>query len=193
MIHVRKRDWMGCAVAAVAMISNRSYTAVATHRPKLDLAWTRTPRGLCALLEAVTEFEWSFFPKWCPQPRVRDWRPAAGPVPAFIHDKPRGAKLAQWIVVHDGVVYDSSLHSPEPVGQYRYRDWVVMIAARPGPPEELARTRAREPIPRLRTAARIGGRAESSVAAIVGSSRGFSAIAARADAAAKSDPASWAN
>jgi len=112
MIHVRKCDWMGCAVAAVAMISNRSYGAVANHWPKLNLAWTRTPKGLCALLEAVTEFEWRFFPRWCPQPRVGEWSPRAGPVPAFIQDKPRGAKLAQWIVVHEGVVYDSSLKTP---------------------------------------------------------------------------------
>jgi hypothetical protein len=173
MIHVRKRDWMGCAVAAVAVISNRSYAAVANHWPKLDLAWTRTPRGLCALLQAVTEFEWWFFPKWSPQPRVREWRPIAGPVPAFIQDKSRGAKLAQWIVVHEGVVYDSSLQSPHAVGEYVYRDWVVMVAARPGPPEELARARAREPVPRLRTSVRVDGRAEPFASAERGGIRRF--------------------
>src|SRR5262245_34293995 len=165
MIHVRKRDWMGCAVAAVAMVSNRSYAAVVDHWPNLDLAWTRTPRGLCALLEAVTEFEWRFFPEWSPQPRVGEWNPPAGPVPAFIQDKPRRAELAQWVVVHDGVVYDSSQQSPHPVRRYPYRDWVVMVAARPRPPEELARARAREPFPRLRASALAGGRAESVAAA----------------------------
>jgi hypothetical protein len=189
MIHVRKRDWMGCAVAAVAMISNRSYAAVANHWPKLDLAWTRTPQGLCALLEAVTEFEWRFFPRWSPQPRVGEWSRRAGPVPAFIQDKPRGAKLAQWIVVQDGVVYDSSQQSPQPMGQYQYRDWVVMVVARPGPPEELARACAREPIPKLRGSARVGGRAEPSVATDSGSILQLSPIAPRAVAAALRDAA----
>jgi len=58
------------------------------------------------------------------------------------------------------------------MGQYQYRDWVVMVVARPGPPEELASASAHEPIPRLRESVRVG-RAEAFASAERGGIRGF--------------------
>jgi hypothetical protein len=46
MNHIPKQRWMGCAVATAAMLSGRSYEAVAAHWPDLDEARTRTPREM---------------------------------------------------------------------------------------------------------------------------------------------------
>src|SRR4051812_35589413 len=86
MNHNPKQQWMGCAVAAAAMLADCSYEDVAGHWPDLDEARMRSPQELCALLEAVTDAEWHFSPCWHPEPRVGEFRPPPWPVAVWIQD-----------------------------------------------------------------------------------------------------------
>src|SRR5947199_6833340 len=82
MNHVPKQQWMGCAVAAAAMLAGRRYEEVAAHWPDLDEASTRSPRELCALLEAVTDHEWYLAPCWNKR-RVHEFSPPRWAVAAW--------------------------------------------------------------------------------------------------------------
>src|SRR5262245_26100886 len=86
MNHIPKQRWMGCAVAAAAMLADRSYEEVAAHWPDLNEARLRSPRELCALLEAVTDTEWFLSPCWYPQPRVYEFVSPSWPVVVWIQD-----------------------------------------------------------------------------------------------------------
>jgi hypothetical protein len=141
--HVPKQQWLGCAVAAAAMLSGRSYEDVAAHWADLDEARTRSPGELIALLEAVTDTEWHFAPLWHPQPRVREFVPVPRPVAVWIQDAALRPRNGQWVVVKGEVVYDPGEPTAHPVSRYPLRDWVVILVARPGPPEELVRLRER--------------------------------------------------
>jgi hypothetical protein len=70
MKHIPKQQWMGCAVAATAMLADVSYEEVAAHWPDLDEARMREPGQLCRLLEAVTDVPWHFCSRSHPQPAV---------------------------------------------------------------------------------------------------------------------------
>lgn len=141
MNHIRKRDWMGCAVAAAATLSNRTYEEVAAHWPDLSAARLRHPKELCALLEAVTDSPWHFAPCWLPHPRLGEYMP--GPVPAavWIQDRSIHPQLGHWIVMDGEMVHDSRKRTPRLLTDYTLRDWVVTLVAKPGLPEELVRLR----------------------------------------------------
>src|SRR5438876_10926948 len=106
MNHIPKQQWMGCAVATAAMLADRTYEEVAAHWPNLREARMRSPRELCALLEAVTDTEWYLSPCWHPQPRVREFAPPPWSVAVWIQDAVFHPQFGQWIVMRDGVVYD---------------------------------------------------------------------------------------
>jgi hypothetical protein len=153
MNHIPKQQWLGCAVATAAMIADRSYEAVAAHWPDLDEARMRSPRELCALLEAVTDTDWHFCPCWHPQPRVREFLPPQWPVAVWIQETALRPHFGQWIVIKDHIVYDPGERTAHPVSSYPRRDWVVTLVAQPGPPEELVRIRERKRRQRLRDVA----------------------------------------
>jgi hypothetical protein len=139
MNHIPKQQWMGCAVAAAAMLADRSYEEVAAHWPDLDEARMRSPRELCALLEAVTDTEWFIAPCWYPQPPVYEFTSPSRPVAVWIQDADFRPRFGQWIVINNDVVHDPGERTPHPVSGYPRRDWVVAVVAQPGPPEEFAR------------------------------------------------------
>jgi hypothetical protein len=144
MKHIRKRDWMGCAIAAAATLANRTYEDVAAHWPDLNPARFRYPRDLCALLEAVTHSPWHFSPCWLPHPRLEGYSPGPAPVAVWIQDRSRDPQFGHWIVLDGPIVHDSRKRTPQLVTHYRLRDWVVTLVAKPGLPEELVRLRQRK-------------------------------------------------
>ncbi|HBI41440.1 MAG TPA: hypothetical protein DDY78_01105 [Planctomycetales bacterium] len=144
MNHIPKQQWMGCAVATAAMLADRSYEEVAAHWPDLKEGRMRAPQELCALLEAVTDIEWRFFPCWHPQPRVREFSPAQCPVAVFINDAELRPRFGQWIVVEDEVIHDPGERTAHSISSYPLRDWVVTLVAQPTRPVELARWRDRK-------------------------------------------------
>jgi hypothetical protein len=143
MNHIPKQQWMGCAVATAAMLGARSYEQVAAHWPDLDEARMRSPRELCALLEAVTDREWYLAPCW-DTPRVVDFLPPQWPVAAWIQAAVFRPCFGQWIVIKDKVVHDPGESTESLVTSYPRRDWVVTMVAQPVPPEELVRIRDRK-------------------------------------------------
>src|SRR5262249_17962632 len=138
MNHIPKQQWMGCAVATAATLAGRSCEEVAAHWPDLDEARMRTPRELCALLEAGTDQEWDLVPYWH-KPKVRECAPRPSPVAVWIQDVPLRPQFGQWIVIKDKVVHDPGERAEFLVGEYPLRDWVVALVAQPMPPEELVR------------------------------------------------------
>jgi hypothetical protein len=141
MKHIAKQQWMGCAVAAAAMLADRSYEEVAAHWPDLDEARMRSPRELCTLLEAVTDTEWYLAPCWHPQPRVANFVSPSWPVVVWIQDADLRPQFGQWIVIDHGIVHDPGERTSYPVSSYPLRGWVAKLVAQPALPEELARSR----------------------------------------------------
>src|SRR5262245_24297604 len=136
MNYIPKQQWMGCAVATAAMLSDRRYTEVAAHWPDLDEARMRCPRALCGLLEAVTDTEWTFSPCWYPLPQVHAIVPPQWPVAVWIQDVDLRPRFGQWIVITDEVVHDPGECTTHPVFSYPRRDWVVGVVVQPTRPEE---------------------------------------------------------
>jgi hypothetical protein len=150
MNHIPKQRWMGCAVATAAMLANRTYEDVAGHWPDLDEARMRTPRELCALLEAVTDTDWHLVPCWHPQPRVGEFAPPPWPVAVWIQDAALRPQFAQWIVIDGDVVHDPGEGTAQPVSSYRLRDWLVELVVQPTRPEEVPCLREAKRLQRYR-------------------------------------------
>lgn len=146
MKHIRKQQWMGCAVATAAMLADRSYEEVAAHWPDLNEARMRYPGQLCALLEAVTDTDWQFSPCWHPQPRGRELLIPEWPLAVFIQDSGLHPRFGQWILLKDEVVHDPREWTVHPMKWYPLRDWIVSLVAQPTRPKELARNRDRKRI-----------------------------------------------
>jgi hypothetical protein len=144
MNHVRKRHWMGCGIAAAATLVGRTYEEVAAHWPDLAPVRLRYPQDLCALLAAVTDSEWHLQPVWLPHPRLGGYSPGTAPVAVWIQDRSIRPQFGHWIVLDGPMIHDSRKRMPQPVTQYRLRDWVVTMVAKPGLPEELIRLRHRK-------------------------------------------------
>jgi hypothetical protein len=140
---------MGCAVAAAAMLADLSYEDAAAHWPDLDAARTRSPRELCALLEAVTDTERLLSPCWHPQQPVHRFPVPPWPVAAFIQDAGLRPRFGQWVVLMDGIVHDPGKWTAHLVDRYRRRDWVVTCVAQLVRPEEVERSRERKQAERV--------------------------------------------
>lgn len=143
MNHIPKRQWMGCAVATAAMLADRSYEEVMAHWPDMDEAHMRSPRQLCALLEAVTDQEWYLAPCW-DQPLVHAFLPPQRPEAVWIQDAAFHPQFGQWIVIKDKVVYDPGQWTEQNMSSYPRRDWVATLVAQSEPPEEFIRIRDRK-------------------------------------------------
>lgn len=144
MNHVRKRHSMGCAVAAAATLSGRTYEEVAAHWPDLTPARLRIPQELCALLAAVTNSEWHLQPLWLPHPQLGEYSSGPAPVAVWIQDRSLHAQFGHWVAPDGPMVHDSRKRMPQAVTHYRLRDWVVTMVAQPGLPDELIRLRNRK-------------------------------------------------
>lgn len=136
MNHIPKKHQMGCAVATAAILSGRRYEEVAAHWPDLDEAWTRSPRELCTLLEAVTDYPWYLEPCW-DKPQVLKFAPPQWPVAVWIQDATRRPDFGQWIVINGEVVYDPREQTELLVGHYPLREWVATTVLQPVPPIRL--------------------------------------------------------
>ena len=143
MIHVPKRQWMGCAVATAAMLADRSYEEVAAHWPQLSEARMRKPGELCALLEAVTDVEWQFSPCWHPQPHLYQFTVPPWPVAVFAQDAELHPRFSLWIVLNDAIVHDPAERAAYSMIDYPRREWVVSCVVQPCRPDEFTRGRAR--------------------------------------------------
>jgi hypothetical protein len=154
MNHIRKQEWMGCAVATAAMLADLSYDEVAAHWPDLTSAQLRWPRDMRALLESVTETEWQFSQCWHPVRPVRDFPFPHEPVAVFIEDAAPYSRFGQWIVVRDEIVHDPGQSGAYLTSRYPLRDWLVTWMAKPAQPAELAHSQARNRLHKLRNALR---------------------------------------
>jgi hypothetical protein len=143
MNHIPKQQWMGCAIATAAMIAGRSYEEVTTHWPNMDEAFMRSPRQLCALLEAITNQEWYLAPCW-EKPKVHEFSPPNRLVAVWIEDAAFHSQFGQWIVIKDKVVNDPGELTEHKMSTYPRRDWVVTLVAQSEPPEEFIRIRDRK-------------------------------------------------
>ena len=150
MKHIPKQQWMGCAVAATAMLADVSYEEVAAHWPDLDEARMREPGQLCGLLEAVTDVPWGFSACWNLQPAVSQFSFPSWPVAVFIQDNGVNPRFGQWIVVRNEIVHDPGAWTSHVVARYPGRDWLVTYVAQPLRPEQFARSLARRRLQQIR-------------------------------------------
>lgn len=154
MQHIRKQDWMGCAIAAAAMISDLDYEQVAAHWPDVDAARLRWPRELRALLESVTDTEWRLTQCWHPLQPVREFAFPAWPLAAFIQDARKHPRFGHWVVVRNEIVHDPGESGVHLASRFPRRDWLVAWTAQPVCPNELVRSRVRNRLRRIRNALR---------------------------------------
>jgi hypothetical protein len=118
MRHVPKQDFMGCAIAAAAMLTGRSYSEVAAHPRGSDPADARIPDRFRRLMEALTYRAWQVT-ALAPEPAVAALDVPEWPVPVFIHNP----LFAHWIVVDGQTVHDPGDWSAVPMRRYARRQW----------------------------------------------------------------------
>jgi hypothetical protein len=151
MKHIPKEKWMGCAVAAAAMLADLEYDQVETHWPDLSDASLRCPRQLCNLLDSVTETHWRLSQCWHPLKSISQVAFPRWPVTVFIQDEAPRPRFAQWIVVKDEIVHDPGRWSTDTINSYPLRHWLVGWIAEPYRPEELATNQARRRLRKVRS------------------------------------------
>ena len=139
MHHIRKESWMGCAVAAGAMLTDSSYEEVAAHRPGLDAGRSRwPPKQFRALLESLTHINWRLRRCWFRCRHVHQFPFPDWPVAVFIQNRKRRPRFGQWIVVKRNIVHDPGMSSACLLNTYQYREWFISWIAQPKRPIELA-------------------------------------------------------
>jgi hypothetical protein len=106
MKHVAKQDWMGCAVATAAMLADCTYEEVAARPSLPDLARTRYPNELCALLAGITGSAWRVTAFWFRRPVLAQFAFPEWPVAVFLEDAPFRPRIGQWVVVKRELVHD---------------------------------------------------------------------------------------
>jgi hypothetical protein len=126
---------MGCAVASAAMLGEMSYDEALARWPVPDVAWTRDPQHMLALLQVATETEWELFSANLPTVCVNDLLSYPWPVAAWIQDAAIRARHAQWIVIDDQIIHDPSEHVAWAKRSYPRRDWFIGMIAQPVRPE----------------------------------------------------------
>ena len=149
MRHVPKQQWMGCAVASAAMLGELSYDEAAARWPVPDVAWTRDPQHMLALLQVATETEWELFSANLPTVRVNDFLSYPWPVAAWIVDAAIRARHAQWIVIDDQIIHDPAEHVAWAKRSYPRRDWFIGMIAQPVRPEVVFEMQTRRQADRI--------------------------------------------
>jgi hypothetical protein len=142
MLHVRKKKWMGCAVASAAMLADFDYDDVEAHWPDVDEARLRCPKEFRALLESLTESEWRLSEPWLPVKSVLQFAFPEWPTAAFIRDAPFQARFGQWIVVKGKIVHDPRESRACLINHYSFKDWPVTWTLQPARPDELTGRRS---------------------------------------------------
>jgi hypothetical protein len=134
---------MGCAVASAAMLGEMSYDEALARWPSPNVAWTRDPHNLLALLEIVTETQWQLLSFVVPNVRVNDFASCPWPVAAWIQDAALENRFGQWIVVDDQIVHDPGEWRAWTKDAYPLRDFFVGKVAQPVRPEVLFKNQTR--------------------------------------------------
>jgi hypothetical protein len=111
---------MGCAIAAAAMLTGRSYREVAEHPWGGDPAVVRYPARLQRLLEVLTRTPWRLV-RPSPEVTVADLDLPDWPVPVFVHDHRHG----QWVVADRGAIHDPEYRTSLALAVYPRRLWRV--------------------------------------------------------------------
>jgi hypothetical protein len=143
MKHVRKQEWMGCAVATAAMLADLTYEEVAARQVNLDTARMRWPNKLCALLQGVTETKWEVTSYLFHRPALACFSFPQWPVAVFLQDAPFRPRFGHWIVVKREIVHDPGEWNVYTVNGYPRRDWRISCLAQPVRPAEFAQNQAR--------------------------------------------------
>lgn len=157
MKHVRKQDWMGCAVATAAMLADLTYEEVAAWPSLPDLARTRWPKELCALLTRVTDCEWRVTPFWLRHPMLAHFSFPEWPVAVFLQDAPFHPRLGQWVVVKRNLVHDPGEGTVYTVSKYPRRQWRMASLVEPRQPSVFAGDQARRRLNRIRQVLQMEG------------------------------------
>ena len=155
MKHIRKQQWMGCAIASAAMLAELSYDEVATHWPQLNEAQMRWPRELRALLESVTDTDWQLSQCWHPVQPLREYPLPQWPAALFIEDRAQKPRYGHWIVAKGEIVHDPGESGAYHLKRYLRKDWVVTWIAQPSQPDELTERQARNRLRTVRNALRL--------------------------------------
>jgi hypothetical protein len=150
MKHVAKQDWMGCAIATAAMLADFTYEEVAARPSLPDLARTRYPKELCALLAGVTDSQWRLTTFWFHRPVLAHFCFPEWPVAVFLQDAPSRPRLGQWVVVKQELVHDPGEWTVHTVRKYPRRDWWIASLAQPRRPASFAADQARRRTDRIR-------------------------------------------
>lgn len=138
MLHIPKREFMGCAVATAAMLADVTYEQAA------DEGWPSTPERLRwdyklkELLESLTNVKWKLSSCWWPA-RVRKYRFPDWPVAVFIEEAWPSAQYGQWVAVRGRLIHDPGYACVFPAERYPLRDWFVTNTLVPASPERLTR------------------------------------------------------
>jgi hypothetical protein len=140
---------MGCAVASAAMLGEMSYDEALARWPSPNVAWTRDPHNLLALLEIVTETQWQLLSFVVPNVRVNDFASCPWPVGAWIQDAALGNRFGQWIVVDDQIVHDPGEPKAWAKSSYPLGRWFVGKVAQPVRPEALLENQTRRQSERI--------------------------------------------
>jgi len=157
MKHVIKQEWMGCAVATAAMLADLTYEEVAARPSLPDLARTRWPKELCALLEGVTGSAWRVSTFWFRRPVLARFSFPEWPVAVFLQDAPFRPRLGQWVVVKRNLVHDPGERLAYTVSKYPLREWRITALAQPHRPAVFAGEQARRRIARARQVLQLEG------------------------------------
>jgi hypothetical protein len=136
MFHVPKKNFMGCAIATAAMMSQMSYEEVAAKCGGASPADLRWAKKLRKLLEVVTETKWVIgFHLWPFPVKSLSW--PEWPVALFIQDSQWWCRFGQWIVVKGGLIYDPAYPKTLPMREYPLRNWFVNHLIKPKQPAQL--------------------------------------------------------
>lgn len=149
MKHVRKQDWMGCAVATAAMLADLSYEEVAAWPSLPSLARTRWPQEMCTLLESVTECKWRVTTLWSRRPMLAHFSFPEWPVAVFLQDAPFYPRRGQWVVVKRNLVHDPGENTVHMANKYPRREWRIASLAEPQQPVAFVEDQARRCINRI--------------------------------------------
>jgi hypothetical protein len=149
MKHVAKQDWMGCAVATVAMLADLTYDEVAIRLSLPDLARTRSPKQMRALLEGATHSKWRLTTFLLRRPTLDRFSFPEWPIAVFLQDAPYRPRLGQWVVVKRDLVHDPDARIAYTVRKYPYRHWRISSLAQPRWPVPFAEEQARHRIARI--------------------------------------------
>jgi hypothetical protein len=172
MKHVAKQDWMGCAVATAAMLADLTYEEVAARPSLPDLARTRAPKELCALLKGVTDSAWRVTTFWFRRPMLAHFAFPEWPVAVFVQDALFRPRRGQWVAVKRDLVHDPGEWTVYTLSKYPRRDWRILWLAQPRRPAAFAGDQARRRIDRIRQVLQMEGLVVAEPGAAAGRLRG---------------------